>query len=144
VWFPHVGNPVRYVELIRWDLYRGADSPLLLRKRHLDVWHTRIYVQYSLPLNRGLCDRPIPRPEESYRLWCVSECDQVKTKQPRHLLWAGGRGNDCETKHLTIKPIPVAARSHAYVCGRALAGIVGSNPTGGMDVRLLYSVCVVR
>jgi hypothetical protein len=29
---------------------------------------------------RGLCDGPIPRPEESYRLWCVSECDQVKMK----------------------------------------------------------------
>jgi hypothetical protein len=27
---------------------------------------------------RDLCDRPIPCPEESYRLWCVSECDQVK------------------------------------------------------------------
>jgi hypothetical protein len=27
---------------------------------------------------RGLCVGPIPRPEESYRLWCVSECDQVK------------------------------------------------------------------
>jgi hypothetical protein len=27
---------------------------------------------------RGLCDGPIPRPGESYRLWCVSECDQVK------------------------------------------------------------------
>jgi hypothetical protein len=27
---------------------------------------------------RGLCDGPIPRPEDSYRLWCVSECDQVK------------------------------------------------------------------
>jgi hypothetical protein len=27
---------------------------------------------------RGLCDGPIPRPEESYRLRCVSECDQVK------------------------------------------------------------------
>jgi hypothetical protein len=26
---------------------------------------------------RGLCDGPIPRPEDSYRLWCVSECDQV-------------------------------------------------------------------
>jgi hypothetical protein len=26
---------------------------------------------------RGLCDWPIPRPEESYRLWCVFECDQV-------------------------------------------------------------------
>jgi hypothetical protein len=29
---------------------------------------------------RGLCDGPIPRPKESYRLWCVSECDQVKIK----------------------------------------------------------------
>jgi hypothetical protein len=25
---------------------------------------------------RGLCEGPIPRPEESYRLWCVSECDR--------------------------------------------------------------------
>jgi hypothetical protein len=31
---------------------------------------------------RGLCDGPIPRPEESYRLWCVSECDHVKIKKP--------------------------------------------------------------
>jgi hypothetical protein len=30
-------------------------------------------------------------------------------------------------------PIPVAARSKAQVCGRALAGILGSNPTGGTD-----------
>jgi hypothetical protein len=34
-------------------------------------------------------------------------------------------------------PIPVAARSKAWVCGRALAGIVGSNPTGGTDVCVL-------
>jgi hypothetical protein len=27
---------------------------------------------------RGLCDGPIPRPEESYRLWYASECDHVK------------------------------------------------------------------
>jgi hypothetical protein len=46
---------------------------------------------------RGLCDGPIPRPEESYRLWCVSECDQMKIKQPRHLLWVGRRGKDYET-----------------------------------------------
>ena len=26
-------------------------------------------------LGRGLCDVPIPRPEESYRLWCVIVCD---------------------------------------------------------------------
>jgi hypothetical protein len=29
---------------------------------------------------RGLCYGPISRPEESYRLWCVFECDQVKIK----------------------------------------------------------------
>jgi hypothetical protein len=38
----------------------------------------------------------------------------------------------------------VTVRSKAYICGPALAGIVGSNPTGGMGVCLLYSVCVVR
>jgi hypothetical protein len=26
---------------------------------------------------RGLCDGPIPRPEESYRLCCVIVCDQM-------------------------------------------------------------------
>jgi hypothetical protein len=34
-------------------------------------------------------------------------------------------------------PIPVAAQSETYVCGRLVAGIVGSNPAGGMDVCLL-------
>ena len=36
-----------------------------------------------------------------------------------------------------IKPVPVSARSKAYVYGRSPAEIVGSNPTGGMDVCLL-------
>jgi hypothetical protein len=31
---------------------------------------------------RGLCNRPIPRPEESYRLWCVLEYDQMKSQKP--------------------------------------------------------------
>jgi hypothetical protein len=31
---------------------------------------------------RGLCDGPIPLPEESYLLWCVSEGDQVKLQKP--------------------------------------------------------------
>jgi hypothetical protein len=30
---------------------------------------------------RGLCVGPSPRPEESYRLWCVSEFDQVKSQK---------------------------------------------------------------
>jgi hypothetical protein len=33
--------------------------------------------------------------------------------------------------------IPVAARSKVWTCGCSLAGIVGSNPAGGMDVCLL-------
>ena len=34
-------------------------------------------------------------------------------------------------------PIPVAVRSKAWICGRSLPGIEGSNPTDGMDVCLL-------
>jgi hypothetical protein len=33
-----------------------------------------------------------------------------------------------------LRPIPVAAQSKVWVCGRSLVGIVGSNPAGGMDV----------
>jgi hypothetical protein len=31
---------------------------------------------------RGLCDGPIPHPEDSYRLWCVLEWDQMKSQKP--------------------------------------------------------------
>jgi hypothetical protein len=41
----------------------------------------------------------------------------------------------CELKYL--KPITVAARSKAWVCGRSLSGILGSNPTG----RMIYISC---
>jgi hypothetical protein len=37
----------------------------------------------------------------------------------------------------TALPIPVAARSKTWVCGCSLAGIVGSNPAGGIYVCLL-------
>jgi len=42
-----------------------------------------------------------------------------------------------------FRPIPVAARSEAWVCGRSHAGIAGSNPTGGMNICLLRELCVV-
>ena len=38
-------------------------------------------------------------------------------------------------------PVPVAARSKAQVYGGSPAEIVGSNPTGGMDV--CYECCVL-
>jgi hypothetical protein len=40
-------------------------------------------------------------------------------------------------------PIPVAARSKAWVCSRSLAGTVGSNSVEDIDVRLLCLLCVV-
>ena len=40
-------------------------------------------------------------------------------------------------------PVPVAARSKAWVCGRSPAEIVGSNPTRVMDVCLLGVLCVI-
>jgi hypothetical protein len=35
------------------------------------------------------------------------------------------------------QPVPVAARSKAWACGRSLVGIEGLNPAGGMGVCLL-------
>ena len=43
-----------------------------------------------------------------------------------------------------LLPIPVAARTKAWVCGSSLAGIAGSNPAGSMDVCILGVLCVVR
>jgi hypothetical protein len=46
---------------------------------------------------KGLCDGPIPRPEDSYRLWCVSECDQVKINNlDTYCEQVGKRGKDYE------------------------------------------------
>jgi hypothetical protein len=51
---------------------------------------------------RGLCDGPIPRPEESYRLWRVFECDQVKIKTLDTCCVQGGKsGKEYERKRIT-------------------------------------------
>jgi hypothetical protein len=34
-----------------------------------------ICCEYCVLLGRGLCDELIPRPEKSYRMWCVVVCD---------------------------------------------------------------------
>jgi hypothetical protein len=38
------------------------------------------------------------------------------------------------------KPIPAAEWSKARVCGLSRAGVVGSNPAGGMDVCVVFVV----
>ena len=41
-----------------------------------------------------------------------------------------------------MKPIPVAERSKARVCGRSLPGVTGSNPAGSMDICVVC--CTLR
>jgi hypothetical protein len=43
-------------------------------------------------------------------------------------------------KAVSLVYLLVVAHYKAWVCGRSLAGIAGSNPVGGMDVCLL-EVC---
>ena len=45
--------------------------------------------------------------------------------------------------NLNNVPIPLAARSKALVRGRSFAGIPVSNPAAGMDVYLLWVLCLV-
>ena len=46
------------------------------------------------------------------------------------------QGKFCNV-YVNLLPFPVATRSKVYVYGRSPAEIVGSNPTGGLDVCLL-------
>jgi len=88
---------------------------------------------------RVLCVEMITIPFESNQVCCVSECDREATKNRRP--WPTGvccvKENNIKNKHnifftyRTEKPIPVAARSKAWVCDRSLAEIMGSNPNGG-------------
>jgi hypothetical protein len=57
-----------------------------------------VYVLYSVYVVRGLCNGPIPCPEESYRLWCVFEYDQMKIMKIVYTYSekVGRRGKDYE------------------------------------------------
>jgi hypothetical protein len=46
-------------------------------------------------------------------------------------------GDQKRTSNVSMTRIPVAAPPKAWVCGRLLARIAGSNNAGGMDVCLL-------
>jgi hypothetical protein len=48
---------------------------------------------------------------------------------------------DVRVLNRSIYKIPMAALSKAYVCGRLLAGVAGSNPAEGMDVCCVYMLC---
>jgi len=53
-----------------------------------DTWMF-VCCQCCVLTGRGLCDEPITRPEESYRLWCVVVCD-LETSSMRRSCPTGG------------------------------------------------------
>jgi len=93
---------------------------------------------------RGLCHGLITRPEESYRLWRVVQCD-LETSWMRRP-WSTGEGGGLlrqERKKWSIlysrSQLPRVLRHRSATL---TAEIVGSNPTGRMDVCLLWVSCV--
>jgi hypothetical protein len=48
----------------------AARLPRLWVRIQLGAWMSCVVLS-----GRGVCDELITRPEESYRLWCVVECD---------------------------------------------------------------------
>jgi len=66
----HISKPSRYF----WSVARSVQ---------VSVFEIIISNQRSVccvSSGRGLCDELITRPEESYRLWCVTVCDLETTK----------------------------------------------------------------
>jgi hypothetical protein len=49
-----------------------------------------VYCECCVLSGRGLCDGLIPRPEESYRLWCVVVCDHehLENEEAKARYWA--------------------------------------------------------
>jgi len=63
---------------------------------------------------RGLCDELITRPEESYRLWCVVECD-LETSRKRRSWSTGGCRAKNKTKKNVLFPIPRISNSFTFI-----------------------------
>jgi hypothetical protein len=94
----------------------------------------------------GRCDAKenlFPLPEIEPRLL---DCPAPSTfTAPPELSWlipSYGLHEQLKILYTCFMPVPVAVLSKAWVCGRSPAEIVGSNPAAGMDVRLLWVLCV--
>jgi len=81
---------------------------------------------------RGLCDEPITRPEESYRLCCVVECDLETSlmKRPWPTVGAAAPKNIQQTKpHLLLRPILYSSYWILIFSKRAPKIVKASGPT---------------
>jgi hypothetical protein len=82
-------------------LRRGSKAARLfaLRVRTPPEAWVSVSCECCMLSGRGLCDGPIPRPEESYRLWCVAVCDlkPSRMRQPCAALGCCARGKTEQT-----------------------------------------------
>jgi hypothetical protein len=83
---------------------------------------------------RGLCGGPIPRPDESHRLWCVSECDQVKINNLDTCCeQVGRRGKDYEN---TLQlPVTSSVYSVVVFCWTHISDIWNNNRLLGKETK---------
>jgi hypothetical protein len=93
-----VSRPIPVVTLSKAEAC-GRELAGIVGSNPTGAWMFVSCTVFVLP-GRGLCDGPIPCPEEPYRLWCALECYQVKIKTLyTYYEQAGRRGKDYETKH---------------------------------------------
>jgi hypothetical protein len=76
--------------------------------------------------------------KDAVRIWVYSVVVAMWQSNLRDLLVALGIYGT-----LPGSPILVVVLSKAQVCGISIIGIAASNPVGGMELGLLYSVCLV-
>jgi hypothetical protein len=74
------------------DLTRGSAVARLLglRVRMPPGSWMSVCCECCVLSGRGLCDELVPRPEESYRVWCVFECNREVSK-----MWRPRRTRGC-------------------------------------------------
>jgi len=82
---------------------------------------------------------PLPNSPHLFHTTLLQNINNLK-----HLVKRTAPNTSFYCNKLSFLSVPVVARSKAQVCGRSSAEIVGSNPTGSMDVCLLWVLCVVR
>jgi len=94
----HVTHPVtqRYY-IMQWMLPSQSCKWLVSVRTSQKTWPSRYFKHVNLGLSRGLCDKLITRPEESYRLWCVVVCE-LETSRMRRPWPALGRSTTKKKK----------------------------------------------
>ena len=73
---------VEYIQMIRQPRVLNFAIGIICQSRvrpnltiNLEAYFCHVYFHNGCALlDIGLCDRPIPRPEHSYRVWCVCVC----------------------------------------------------------------------